>query len=576
MPAETAGARLQRKEGVCSYRVATLLFASSSSLACAKGKPVESYSTRGATFEAGSQAEALDAGSYPAVDAFSNADAGSPVWTSVSPVAPEVRDGGEPVDAGSPASAGIDSGSLSTQDIAIDVCAPGSFVPSVSASSERECRACESGTYSTGVNSDRCETWTDCGWAPVEVSGAATHDVECQLGGRFRQFGSIDSDTVSSIAVGPDGDVFVAGLAGEGFPGFPSYASNDCYVAAYTPAGQLQSIIYLDCGGHDADTPGMNTTTDYVLLLRVGTYMVAIWADVDKPAQLVASPLPASVGIQATPETRLELGFSETEFSGLDDVSVNGVAALGSDEMVVVATRRSSDWSLCGDAALFRIHIGQGLITRHDIAPREPCVSWGALAVVNDRIYLAGNQTVDGYASGVLEIRTLEDSLLSELSFDASLGTLESLAIDPLGNPILAFATQVDAVIHKFDPTGERLWSTTLRGAYHHPRLRLNGKDTWITGGTDLVLTENGYDGLGANYGSLDAYVARLTEGGEVTWLSQLGSTRDDAGRGLDILGDDVYLVGATDGEVATRVGELDGFLVQMNTIAATVEESKE
>lgn len=581
MSVMTAEATPRRRGRTSCSQLLALIVAIPSTLACTRATTSEDYSTRSASFDPASRAATLEAGLEPVSDAGRNVDADSLREVVVPPHSTDVRDAGYALDAALPASIevdgtevdgnGIDGGVFSTQDIAIDVCAPGTFVATGAPGGVRECVPCEPGTYSATVNSDECEAWTECEWAPVVAAGTSSQDVECEQGGRFRQFGSVSSDTVSSIAVGPVGDVLIAGLAGDGFPGFPSYASNACYVAAYTPSGHLQTVSNLACAARNLYSTDINMTLSFVQLLAVGTHIVAIWVDPDRPSQLVASSVPPVVGVEPIPETRVALGLPDTEFP-LDGASVSGAAALGPNEFVVVVTYEPDELDGCGTSVLVRVRIGEGLVTRYDIAPRDPCVSWDALAVVNDQIYLAGSQHFGSRASGVLEIHTLENSVSSQLSFDASLGTLESLVVDRSGNRILAFATPVDAVVQKYDATGQHLWSTTLRGAYHHPRLFLSGDEIWVTGGTDLVLTDVGYDGFGANYGSLDAYLARLTQAGELTWLSQFGSVKRDAGRSLATLDGRLYLAGVTNGVLASAIGDFDGFLVQVNPHDATVE----
>jgi hypothetical protein len=145
----------------------------------------------------------------------------------------------------------------------------------------------------------------------------------------------------------------------------------------------------------------------------------------------------------------------------------------------------------------------------------------------------------------------------------------DAVSADQSGNVYLAGYTSGDlggssagnhdAFVSKFNQTGALLWSRQFGGvsidqahAVAHDALG----NVYLTGRTLANLG-------GTSFGDFDAFVIKLTAGGDVSWMRQLGTTRGDYGYGVaaDALGN-VYVSGETRGDLAgINAGPRDIFL---------------
>jgi hypothetical protein len=214
------------------------------------------------------------------------------------------------------------------------------------------------------------------------------------------------------------------------------------------------------------------------------------------------------------------------------------------------------------------VRLSSGVVWRDAHTSSDLCVDWETAAVRNEVVYLGGNVYTGRNAHGLVQAIDPDGAFISSSNFEQTAGRLESLVVDADDNLLIALTNGVDTQIQKWANSGKQLWSKTLHGAYLTPRLALgDASSVWVTGGTDLVRTQVGYDGLAAHYGTVDVYVEKIAPSGETMWLTQFGSAGDEAGTDLCVFEDQLYVAGETDGALGISLGQVDGFVAQLNDV---------
>jgi hypothetical protein len=102
----------------------------------------------------------------------------------------------------------------------------------------RVCEPCAPDTFSADDNWAECLPFTHCGFREQESDGSPSDDVTCAEGDVVFQFGSVDGDTASGVAVDAEGSVYVVGYTdGE------TFATNaggwDAFIQKRTPTGGI-------------------------------------------------------------------------------------------------------------------------------------------------------------------------------------------------------------------------------------------------------------------------------------------------------------------------------------------------
>lgn len=460
---------------------------------------------------------------------------------------------------------GVDACSSSADgllvDVVIEVCPAGTFVD-VDELTRKTCKMCERGTFSSGFNWSKCIAWSQCGWGIVATEGTSTKDRACASSKNVVQFGSREVDEVWDVLGAQEG-VYVAGYVGANFPGYDRLIKTGSrYVAKVSPTGKLEWVHYI---GESPSFDGWFSATFRTALTRADKGIVAVWAESDTfgaRVNLVVTELALS-GEQLS-EARVPLEIEQSLFS--PELVVHEAVALEVDQFLVVGTLRESSWGVCGKSWVIRMR-ANGEVIWTDFLSAERCLAWEAAFARDGVVYLGGNVHEDGVQYGIIYALTFDGLFAGQREFDATAGALEGLVVDEDGNLVVAFSDGVDAHVHKWTPLGTEVWSKTLRGAYLPPHLAL-GRDSsvWIAGGTDLVLTESGYDGLTPHPGSVDVYVGNLSKTGETVQFFQFGSRGNDVASSISIFQDKVYVAGETDGVMGIPVGEADGFVIQLHT----------
>ena len=146
----------------------------------------------------------------------------------------------------------------------------------------------------------------------------------------------------------------------------------------------------------------------------------------------------------------------------------------------------------------------------------------------------------------------------SQVNHAASVGhSAYDIAVDHGGNVYVAglystgpAANQSDASVHKFSPTGTKLW-TTIVGSATSDAARNLDVDQW---GNVYVAgeTHGGFAGPNADTGNpagiaLDGFLMQLNTSGVVRWKHQFGMPDQETVSGVALAGDDrLYVAGST------------------------------
>lgn len=458
-----------------------------------------------------------------------------------------------------------DSGvEASVHVISIEVCPPGTFAQGGDAL-VRRCEPCPKETYSSGVNWSQCDPWSECGWAPVVAQGTSESDRACAPRGRIVQFGSREMDAVSDLVVGAEGGVYVAGTAEGDFPGFARLSgAGTRYIAKVGQGGRLEWVTYLQ----ESLGRSLLSESGDTELVSMGQNLVAVWRDADFDGyrhDLVLTEVSAQG--KRVSETRVALEVDQQN-PFPPTFNIGAAVRAADDDIVVAATRRESTWDECGSSMVFRMRLNGGVVWSDALTLSDVCVSWEAAAVHDGVAYLGGNVHTGRSQQGLVHAVSPDGVVLTSWDFEQTAGRLESLVVDQDSSLIIALSNGVDAQLQKWASPGTQVWSKTLRGAYRTPRLALgDAGSVWVTGGTDLIRTSRGYDGLGAHYGSVDVYVEKIAASGETMWLTQFGSAGDEAGIEVCVVADQVYVAGETDATLGVSMGNVDGFVAQLNDV---------
>jgi hypothetical protein len=127
-----------------------------------------------------------------------------------------------------------------------------------------------------------------------------------------------------------------------------------------------------------------------------------------------------------------------------------------------------------------------------------------------------------------------------------------------------------DILVARFNADGRREWVRQF-GTKRNDRataVAIGGGGTYIAGSTGWKLGDR-------RAGGLDAFVARLNHGGELSWVRQFGTPGTDEIRGLSLRAGILHAVGWTTGSLAGPFvgGESDGFAVAFDTAGTRLWE---
>jgi len=146
------------------------------------------------------------------------------------------------------------------------------------------------------------------------------------------------------------------------------------------------------------------------------------------------------------------------------------------------------------------------------------------------------------------------------------------------GTPIRAFSSDYDTYVAKLDPSGNLSWNTFLGGNKADESLGIavdDSSNVLVTGKS----TGTWGTPLRAYSGRQDAYVAKLTPDGALTWNTFLGGSQDDIGVGIVVNNDNNIYVTGMGGDswgypLAPYHGGFDAFVASLNSNGSLIKNT--
>lgn len=191
--------------------------------------------------------------------------------------------------------------------------------------------------------------------------------------------------------------------------------------------------------------------------------------------------------------------------------------------------------------------------------------------------YMAGSTRGDLIepSAGELDAFLIKYDAIGSIVWSRQLGSeysdsSSSVAVDSLGNVLIAGYTEGDLVsannggkdiiLVKYDPSGEVLWARQVgtRSDDQAESIAVDAAgNAYISGYT------SGSFG-GPNAGDADAFLARFDASGNLRWIRQIGTTRDDFSRSIAVgPAGNVFISGAHGNFSDVLAMEIDGFLIK-------------
>jgi Tyrosine-protein kinase ephrin type A/B receptor-like/Beta-propeller repeat len=128
----------------------------------------------------------------------------------------------------------IESSGDERHDQVCGVCEAGTFSGSEDSA---ECTPCPEGTFAADDGASSCAPWTRCGFGEgIQEEGSDVRDSICVVASASRQFGTTTSDAATSVQVDADGNIYVAGQT-DGQLGAEKFGKTDVFVRKYDSGG---------------------------------------------------------------------------------------------------------------------------------------------------------------------------------------------------------------------------------------------------------------------------------------------------------------------------------------------------
>ncbi|WP_242332960.1 MULTISPECIES: Ig-like domain-containing protein [unclassified Anaeromyxobacter] len=373
--------------------------------------------------------------------------------------------------------------------------------------------------------------------------------------GTVRQLGTAGGDRATAVFLGSAGDLLLAGVVGDAFPGFTSAGLSDAFVANLDPlAAPVWTSQFGSADAERVSSAAIDAAGDvYLVAQRWTTSFVT-----DGGSYLGSSLEKVSAaGLHEWSQPSIVAsGWTLTQIASV-------AAAPGGDGVLVAAMGSGGSLVATVDGAGLQqavTSVVPGFAFDVASSAAGPVVS-GCFANTTGTSFCgptspAGGAFVTAFdAAGSVRW----DTRLSDLTVSQVLTTI---ALDAAGDVYAAGHRTVvgsgntDVVLVKLDgATGAVLWTRVLDwSAFEMPsQVALDAAgDVYVVGFTD-----------GGGFGGRDAFVMKLDPAGTELWMRSIGTAASDHGSAIAIGANGVVVVGSTAGAFpgATNAGNTDVFI---------------
>lgn len=333
--------------------------------------------------------------------------------------------------------------------------------------------------------------------------------------------------TANATAVDADGNIFVVGTTQGTLDGQTIKGTQDAYLTKYDSTGKL---LWTRLIGASSSAEGFAVATD-----SKGNVVIAGRADTELTGGSVGGGEDSFV-------TKFNADGEEVFTYQISPLSDDGATALtiGPDDSIYVGGYAKS-------------------------------------AITSGTTYSGG-----GGDATVTKLTSAGKRVWSREFGTSGADTTRSLAIASDGNLLVATVENDHAVLRKFDAssgTSSALWTVDL-GALNGGSvgaIAVDGSAVYVGGATSNASLDAGGTAsiVQASSGGLDGFITRIDDAGasaSANFTSYIGTSTNDAVRGLAAAGGAVYVTGDTYGTLPgeTKSGTLNGFVAKLDSSGIT------
>lgn len=386
------------------------------------------------------------------------------------------------------------------------------------------------------------------------------------------QFGTAAVDAAGGIAVRGH-DVYVSGRTGGTLPGQTSAGGTDVYVRKYNSRGELQWTHQFGTPGDDQPVGGLRARGQQVV---VGGFVTGALPD-----QTPAGGNDAFLRAYDREGNILwALQFGTPQNDRVRDIAIaedGSIFVSGQTEGQLTEEPNAGSW----DAFVMRLDADGTVrwLRQFGTSGQDEAIG---IAVTNDAVYVTGptNGAFPGYVNaGDFDIFVVRLTLDGETEWLTQFGTpafdatwrigVAGPTIFLAGHTRGAFPGEIsfgdqDGLVAALGHDGQLAWVRQFGTAgcdQMQGGLAVDAEGAVWAGQVGGVLTP----GQGCGGSASDAFVQKYDAQGNVLWSTQFGTTLFDNANGVALKGSDVYLAGATDGELGgPNAGGRDAFVMRI------------
>ena len=383
----------------------------------------------------------------------------------------------------------------------------------------------------------------------------------------MRQLGTSASDFSYSVAVDSSGNAFISGIT-DGNLGGTNAGGYDAFLAKYDPAGNLLWTKQLGTSANDS--------YGAVAVDGFGNAFISGWTR----GSLGGINMGSDDAFLAKYDTAGNLLWIKQIGTGAWDLSFSVAVDASGNAFISGYTTGNLGGTNAGnsDAFLAKYDPNGNLFWIKQFGTSADDSSYSVA------VDASGNAFISGLTSGSLGGTNVgsEDVFLAKfdpngnLLWTEQIGTIapersRSVVVDGAGNVFISGLTygslggtnvgEIDAFLAKYDTNGNLLWIEQLgtsRDEYSFSVAVDTTGNAFISGYTYGILG-------GTNAGGSDAFISKYDPSGNLLWTHQLGTSGGDVSRAMALDGfGNAFISGYTTGNLGgTNAGQTDAFLVK-------------